>query len=116
MRTYIKDQLDLNNFTVVGEASNGLEAINKYLALQPDLVIMDITMPIMTGIQALREIMEYDPKANVIVCSSLGSKQLMIDALLYGAKEFVLKPYFDHINEKLGKIFDSTPLPKNSSK
>lgn len=109
MRSYISDKIDNKLFTVVGEASNGLDAVNQYLSLHPDLVIMDITMPIMTGIQALREIIGYDPKANVIMCSSLGSKQLIIDALIYGAKEFVLKPYFDDINEKLGKIFDSTP-------
>jgi two-component system chemotaxis response regulator CheY len=58
----------------------------------------------MTGIQALKAIMEYDPKANVIICSSLGSKQLIIDAVVYAAKEFVLKPYFDQINDKLEHV------------
>lgn len=104
MRSYIANIIDNEIFTVVGEASNGLEALNQYLTLHPDLVIMDITMPIMTGIQALREIMGYDPKANVIICSSLGSKQLIIDALMYGAKDFVLKPYFDQINDKLEQV------------
>lgn len=104
MRNYIKNKLDVNRFSVVGEASNGLEAIRFYNSLHPDLVIMDITMPVMTGIQALREIMDYDPKANVIICSSLGSKHLVINALMYGAKEFVLKPFFDDINNRLAKI------------
>ncbi|CAM3093453.1 response regulator [Sporolactobacillus spathodeae] len=104
MRQYIKNMLDPTKFAVVGEASNGLEAFNQYIALNPDLVIMDITMPILNGIDGLKKIIDYDPRANVVICSSLGSKHLVIKALKLGAKEFVLKPFFNDMSSRLENI------------
>ncbi|MCO7174794.1 response regulator [Sporolactobacillus kofuensis] len=104
MRTFIRNKIDSSLFCIAGEASNGLEAVDQYSTLHPDLVIMDITMPLLSGIDALRRIMKLDPKAKVIMCSSLGSEQLVIEAIQFGAKEFVLKPFFDDLNEKLKSV------------
>ena len=93
MRMMLKDILTKNGFTVVGEAENGAIAVDKYMELQPDLTIMDITMPEMDGLQAVKEIRKRDSKARVIMCSAMGQQSMVIEAIQSGAKDFVVKPF-----------------------
>ena len=93
MRMMIKDILTKHQIEVVGEAENGLVAVDKYMELKPDLVLMDITMPEMDGLQALKEIRRRDPAANVIMCSAMGQQAMVIEAVQCGAKDFVVKPF-----------------------
>ncbi len=93
MRMMIKDILEKNGYTVVGEAENGNVAVEKYKELNPDIVTMDITMPEKDVITALKEIREYDPNAVVIMCSAMGQQAMVIDAIQAGAKDFVVKPF-----------------------
>lgn len=93
MRMMVKDILSKNGFNVVGEAENGAIAVDKYMELTPDLVIMDITMPEMDGLQAVREIKKRDAQARVIMCSAMGQQAMVIDAIQSGAKDFIVKPF-----------------------
>jgi two-component system chemotaxis response regulator CheY len=93
MRMMLKDILTKNGFTVVGEAENGAVAVDKYMELQPDLTIMDITMPEMDGLQAVKEIRKLDSKARVIMCSAMGQQSMVIEAIQSGARDFVVKPF-----------------------
>ena len=93
MRMMIKDILTKNGYNVVGEAENGLKAVEKYQETKPDLVLMDITMPEMDGIQALKGIKAIDPSANVIMCSAMGQQAMVIEAIQSGAKDFIVKPF-----------------------
>lgn len=93
MRMMLKDILSKNGFTVVGEAENGLMAVEKYRELQPNLTIMDITMPEMDGLQAVKEIRKQDAKARIIMCSAMGQQSMVIEAIQSGAKDFVVKPF-----------------------
>ncbi|MCL6597356.1 response regulator [Alicyclobacillus macrosporangiidus] len=93
MRMMIKDILTKNGYEVVGEASDGVQAVEKYQELQPDLVTLDITMPEMDGIEALKRIRAADPNARVIMCSAMGQQAMVIDAIQAGAKDFVVKPF-----------------------
>lgn len=93
MRMMIKEILTKNGYEVVGEASDGYQAIEKYKEVQPDLVTMDITMPEMDGITALKEIRKIDPNAKVIMCSAMGQQAMVIDAIQAGAKDFIVKPF-----------------------
>ena len=93
MRMMIKDILTKNGYNVVGEAENGLKAVEKYSETKPDLVLMDITMPEMDGIQALKKIKEIDANANVIMCSAMGQQAMVIEAIQSGAKDFIVKPF-----------------------
>lgn len=93
MRLMIKDILTQNGYEVVGEAANGLEAVARYKELKPELVTMDITMPEMDGISAIKEIRRYDPNARIIVCSAMGQQALVLDAIQSGAKDFIVKPF-----------------------
>lgn len=93
MRMMLKDILSKNGFTVIGEAENGALAVEKYMDLKPNLVIMDITMPEMDGLQAVREIRKRDPQARIIMCSAMGQQAMVIDAIQSGAKDFVVKPF-----------------------
>ena len=93
MRMMIKDILTKNGYTVIGEAENGLRAVEKYNELNPDLVLMDITMPEMDGIQALKKIKEMDPSATVIMCSAMGQQAMVIESIQSGAKDFIVKPF-----------------------
>ena len=93
MRMMIKDILTKNGYNVAGEAENGLKAIEKYNETKPDLVMMDITMPEMDGIQALKKIKEADPNATVIMCSAMGQQAMVIEAIQSGAKDFIVKPF-----------------------
>jgi len=93
IKLIIRDTLEKHGFEVCGEASNGFEAIELYHRLKPDIVLMDITMPRMDGIQALAKIMESDKNAKVIMCSALGQQKLIIQAIRIGAKDFIVKPF-----------------------
>ncbi len=93
MRMMIKDILSKNGFTILGEAENGLKGVEKYKELQPDLVIMDITMPEMDGIQAVREIKKINPDAKIVMCSAMGQQAMVIEAIQAGAKDFIVKPF-----------------------
>jgi two-component system chemotaxis response regulator CheY len=93
IKLIIKDTLEKTGFEVAGEASNGVEAIEQYKRLQPDIVLMDITMPKMDSIQALQEIVKIDPQAKVIMCSALGQQKLIIQSIQLGAKDFIVKPF-----------------------
>ena len=93
MRMMIKDILSKNGYNIAGEAENGLKAIEKYNELKPDLVLMDITMPEMDGIEALKKIKESDPNATIIMCSAMGQQAMVIEAIQSGAKDFIVKPF-----------------------
>ncbi len=93
MRMTLRNVIQKNGFQVVGEAADGAEAVKKYVELKPDLVTMDITMPKMDGITAIREIVKIDSSARIIVCSAMGQKPMVIDALNAGAKDFLVKPF-----------------------
>ena len=92
MRTMIKNIMSNAGYEVVGEASNGIEAINKYKDIHPDLVTMDITMPKMDGITALEQIVAFDKNARVVMVSALGKEELVKKSLLLGAKNYIVKP------------------------
>ena len=93
MRMMIKDILGKNGYNVVGEAENGLKAVEKYAEVSPDLVLMDITMPEMDGIQALKKIKSTDSSANIIMCSAMGQQAMVIESIQSGAKDFIVKPF-----------------------
>ena len=93
MRTMITDILQQAGFEVVGEADTGREAVEKYRSLKPDLVTMDIVMPDMGGIEAVREICKDDPEARILMCSAMGQQALVVEAIQAGAKDFVVKPF-----------------------
>lgn len=93
MRMMIKDILTKNGYTVAGEAENGMKAVERYKECTPDLVLMDITMPEMDGIQALKEIKKNDPAAKVIMCSAMGQQAMVIESIQAGAKDFIVKPF-----------------------
>ena len=105
MRMMIKDILTKNGYTVVGEAENGAKAVEKYAELKPDLVLMDITMPEMDGIQALKKIKEADPSATGIMCSAMGQQAMVIESIQSGAKDFIVKPFqADRVLEAVRKV------------
>ncbi|MFW5648404.1 MAG: response regulator [Candidatus Alkaliphilus sp. MAG34] len=105
MRMMIKDVLTKNGFNVTGEAENGIKAIEKYKELQPELTIMDITMPEMDGIQAVKEIRKLNPDARIIMCSAMGQQAMVIEAIQAGAKDFIVKPFqADRIVEAVKKV------------
>ena len=93
MRMMIKDILSKNGYNVAGEAENGIKAVEKFSELRPDLVIMDITMPEMDGIQAVKKIKEVDAASNIIMCSAMGQQAMVIESIQAGAKDFIVKPF-----------------------
>ena len=93
MRMMIKDILTKNGYNVAAEAENGAKAVEKYSEVKPDLVMMDITMPEMDGIQALKKIKEMDPGATVIMCSAMGQQAMVIESIQSGARDFIVKPF-----------------------
>ncbi|WP_313568194.1 response regulator [Acetoanaerobium noterae] len=105
MRMMLKDILVKNGYEVLGEAENGLKAVEKYKELNPDLVIMDITMPEMDGIEAVKEIKKINQSAAVIMCSAMGQQSMVIEAIQSGAKDFIVKPFqADRIIEAVRKV------------
>ena len=93
MRKVIKDTLSKAGYTDLHEAVDGADAVEKYNELKPDLVLMDITMPNMDGLEALKTIRAADPNANVVMCSAMGQETMVIDAIRSGAKDFIVKPF-----------------------
>jgi two-component system chemotaxis response regulator CheY len=93
MRNMLKDIFDGDSFEIVGEAANGVEAIEKYKELKPDLTTMDIVMPFKSGIEATKEILALQRDAVVIMCSALGQESLVMEAIEAGAADFVVKPF-----------------------
>jgi len=93
MRISIKNMLTKNGYDVVGEAENGLIAVEMYKELQPDIVTMDITMPEMTGLDALKEITKLDPSSKIVMVSAMGQEAMVRDAIVSGAKGFIVKPF-----------------------
>lgn len=105
MRASLKNMLERNGYEVVGEADNGEIAIKKYKALIPDIVTMDITMPKMDGIKSLQAIRAINKNANVVVISAMGKEDLVRQAIIHGAKGFILKPIKeDHLIKTLDKV------------
>ncbi len=105
MRMTLRNVLEKNGYEVVAEAEDGFQAVEKYQQLKPDLVTMDITMPNMDGITAIKKIMANDPQAKIVVVSAMGQKALVIEALNSGAKDFIVKPFQpDRIVEALQKV------------
>lgn len=105
MRMMIKDILEKNDFEVIGEAVNGIKAVEIYKAEKPDIVTMDITMPEMDGIQAVKAIKEFDPSAKVVMCSAMGQQSMVMDAIRVGAKDFIVKPFqADRVLEAINKV------------
>lgn len=107
MRMKLKDILEKNGYNVVAEAQNGIEAVEKYKAEKPNLVTMDITMPEMDGVDALKEIKTFDPAARVVMCSAMGQQGMVMDAIRSGAVDFIVKP-FD--SDRVIKALDKASL------
>ncbi len=105
MRMMVKEILTKNGYEVAGEAENGQKAIEKYNELTPDLVIMDITMPEVDGIEAVKRIKENDPDAKIVMCSAMGQQAMVIEAIQAGAKDFIVKPFqADRVLEAVKKV------------
>ncbi len=105
MRMLLKDIITKAGYEVVGEAANGVEAVEKFKELKPDIVTMDITMPEMNGIDAIKKIREFAPDAKIIVCSAMGQQAMVIEAIQAGAKDFIVKPFqHSRVVEALQKV------------
>ena len=112
MRMMVKNTLNENGYTDLYEASDGAEAVTKYAELKPDLVIMDITMPNMDGLEALKAIRKADPNASVVMCSAMGQEAMVIEAIKSGAKDFIVKPFKpDRIIKTVRSVFHATVCP-----
>lgn len=110
MRKMISDILVENGMEIVGEADTGAKAIEKYKELHPDLVTMDIIMPEMNGIDAVRKILEFDSQARIVMCSALGQQALVQEALAAGAKDFLIKPFnAARVVEVIAKVTGQVP-------
>ena len=112
VRMVVSQILKRNGYQVIGEAANGREAFEKYKALKPDAVTMDITMPEVDGIQGLKDIIAYDNQAKVIMISALDQRDALAEAIRHGAADYVVKPFEDdRMISALHEIFgDSTPV------
>ncbi len=107
MRMVLKDIVEKAGFRVIAMATDGEEAIQMYQDKRPDVVILDITMPKMDGITALKNILKIDPNARVIMCSALGQQRLIVEAIKIGAKDFIVKPFQpERIINSIKKVLD----------
>ncbi|WP_306798577.1 response regulator [Oceanobacillus saliphilus] len=111
MRNNLTVILEKNQHAIVGEAENGKDAIALYKQHQPDLVTMDITMPVMNGIDAIKEIKLIDPDSKIIVCSAMGQQKVVVEAIEAGAQDFIVKPFDENrvmetVNNVLTKLID----------
>ncbi|MDF1510067.1 response regulator [Robertmurraya sp. DFI.2.37] len=104
-RNLIRGLVSENGFKVIAEAADGRSAVTTYQKKRADIVLLDLTMPILNGLDALREIIHYDPSAKVIIYSAMGQKRLIIEALKLGAKDFVVKPHFSELIPVMRKLF-----------
>ncbi len=105
MRMMLKDILVKNGYDVVGEAENGLDAIEKYKELKPKLILMDITMPEMDGIQSTKAIKSEFPEATIIICSAMGQQAMVVESIQAGARDFIVKPFQpDRVIEAISKV------------
>ncbi|CAI6074899.1 response regulator [Cohnella sp. JJ-181] len=112
MRMMLKSILQKGGHEVVGEAENGAVAVEKYAMLKPDLVTMDITMPVMEGIEAVRQIRANHADARIIMCSAMGQQGMIIQAIQAGAKDFIVKPFQeDRVIESLNKLLHAEGKP-----
>jgi two-component system, chemotaxis family, chemotaxis protein CheY len=110
MRTMLRGIVTAGGCEVVGEAENGLAAVEMYIRLRPDVVLMDMVMPLMGGVEALREIRKFDPNAHVLMCSAMGQRQLVDESLEAGARGFISKPFTAaHVMETLAELGVVTP-------
>ena len=108
MRMMLKNILVAGGYDVVGEAANGREAIQKYKELKPDLLISDMVMPEMGGIDVLKNLVTEFPNANIIICSAIGQQALVIEAIQAGAKDYIVKPFEQsNVIETINKIIGS---------
>lgn len=108
MRMMVKDTLTKAGYTDLYEAADGLQAVETYNDIKPDLVLMDITMPNMDGLEALKAIKSKDPNANIVMCSAMGQESMVIDAIKSGAKDFIVKPFKpDRILKTVSSIVDA---------
>ncbi|HTF34798.1 MAG TPA: response regulator [Myxococcota bacterium] len=107
MRQMIREILEAEGLEVVGEAVDGVEAIDQFSKLHPDLVTMDIVMPRRSGIDAVKGILELDPHARIVMCSALGQETLVMEALQAGARDFIVKPFKpDSVIATLAKVLE----------
>ncbi|MCH3964339.1 MAG: response regulator [Clostridium sp.] len=105
MRMMIKDILEKNGFEIVGEANNGIKAVELFKKESPDVVTMDITMPDMDGIEAVKQIKGINPNAKIIMCSAMGQQTMVMDAIKAGARDFIVKPFQpDRVLEAINKV------------
>lgn len=105
MRFFIRKIIEGEGHTIIGEAMNGQQAITQYFNLKPDLVILDVTLPIMDGIEALKHIYSRDPKAKVVMCSAYGHMATVKEAISNGAKDFIIKPFEkERLTKAIGKM------------
>lgn len=105
MRMVIKDILTKAGYEVIGEAKNGKEAVSMCRDLHPELVLLDITMPEMDGIEALKQIMADDSETKVVMCSALGQSSMVIEAIQAGAKDYIVKPFqVERVLEAVRKV------------
>jgi len=112
MRNMIKDIFHDDQFEIVGEAANGVEAVEKYKELKPDLVTMDIVMPFKSGIEATKEILALDKNALIVMCSALGQESLVMEAIEAGAADFVVKPFKpDDVHKVVQKVLSGRVAP-----
>lgn len=95
MRMTIRKMLEAHDYEIAGEAENGLDAIKKYIEFKPDVVLLDITMPEMNGVEALQNIKKLDPGAKVIIVSAMGQQAMVAQAIQSGAKDFIVKPFVE---------------------
>ena len=111
MRIMIRNILEGHGHQVVAEACNGKQAIELYKQHRPELVLMDITMPEMDGIQAIEKIKVIDPSAKIIICSALGQRRLVLDAVFQGASDFIVKPITkDRLIQAVNNLFASKSM------
>jgi len=104
MRKMVSDALVKGGHEVIGEAGNGTEAVERYVALKPEVTTLDITMPEKDGLTALKEIIAIDPGARVVMCSALGQESKVLESIKCGARDFVVKPFqADRVIEAVGK-------------
>ncbi|HLQ98166.1 MAG TPA: response regulator [Candidatus Dormibacteraeota bacterium] len=108
MRKKLAFIFEQENHEIVGQAENGLEAIKLFKDKKPDLITMDLTMPVMDGIEAIKEIIQIDPLATIVVCSAMGQQKIIVKAIKEGAKDFIIKPFHEElVIETIHNIFQS---------